>query len=106
MNLKQWFNKTATKQAVASRDLYGKVSWGAQVSIAVREQSSRKIIRGANGQEVATTSVLYTDTACAVTDRFWFPGANTSDVNAARIPLGVDSEVDKAGNPVFWKVWF
>jgi hypothetical protein len=106
LNLKPWFNADATKQSVASRDIYGKVTWSAQVPLKVRVQPSRKIIRGVSGQEVATTAVLYTATACGPTDRFWFDGANVADVNAARIPLGVDTAKDKAGNAVFFKVWF
>lgn len=106
MNLKGWLTKTATKQSVASRDVYGKVTWSAPATISCRVQASRKIIRGTNGQEVATTAVLYTDAACSVTDRFWLPGADTNDVNAARIPLGVDEAANKGGDTVFTKVWF
>lgn len=78
MNLSGWMVDTVTKAPQSSVSTYGDRTYGAQTTIKARVEGGTRLVRAANGEEVACTRWFTTDATLDESDSFWLPGDNTN----------------------------
>lgn len=104
MNVAAWLTDTITVASVSSRNTRGDPVFGAQNAYPARVEPITRLTRSAQGQEAIADTRVFTTQAINLTDRIWVPGANTSDPNAARVPLSVRSSSTKAKSYTLYEV--
>lgn len=75
---------TVTIAPVASVSNYGDPTLGAQSQIAARVEYDKRLITGTDGSELEVTHVIASDSAIAIGDRVWLPGANVANVEESQ----------------------
>lgn len=104
MNLSAWFSDTISVASVTGKSVKGDPTYGAAASVSARVESDRRFARNAQGQKTFSSHVIYTTTPIALTDRIWLPGVSSALTQAARTPLSVAANHDKAGNVTLYEV--
>jgi len=87
--------------APSALNAYGDPAYsGAQRKLAARVSAKAQLIRGPDGETVASDTTIHLAPDCGVdlATRIWLPGADTSSSAAARRPLAVSSQPDLEGD--------
>ena len=85
--------------------LSGQTEWGTAVARTARVESSRKLLRDAQGNEVMTDHRVILEAAVSMRDRFWLPGDDESDASLAREPIRVMVFPTETGAVDHYEVW-
>ena len=79
-------------------DNYGQATYGTPAAVKARvENLSSTRDDGADGEERASSMLIITETAIALSDRIWLPGDNQADPTLARRPISVLVLPDERG---------
>jgi hypothetical protein len=104
MDLSGIFTQQITLQSPTGATAYGDETWGAQRVINVRIQTELRRVDGPAGTAYVPVDSLLTDQAIADGDRYWPPGANTTDPTQAQRMGKVTSAPTLDGSYQLWKV--
>lgn len=100
------FRQTISYAVLTGRDSSGKPTLSGVTAAPARLQPMRKLVRTPAGDDAMTSHVMYTAAPMTLNTRVWFPGDSTSDLNLARRPIAINTEVDGAGVTRFYVVYF
>jgi hypothetical protein len=85
-------------------DNYGQVTYGTPAAVKARVENLSSIdggqggaIGSTDGEERASSMLIITETAIALSDRIWLPGDNQADPTLARRPISVLVLPDERG---------
>lgn len=96
--LKKQLAQTIYVASASSVDSYGQASYGAPVAVKARVENDSSIKDDADGEERASSMLIITEDAIALSDRVWLPGDNQADATLARRPISVLVLPDERGN--------
>jgi len=88
------------------RDTSGQPTWGTPAARSVAVEQETRIIPGANGEELKTSHVIFTNTAVGKMDRIWMPGDSSATASLARRPMLIEPiSGELAGTTDHWEVY-
>ena len=91
MDISAWLTDTITVAPFLSRDIEGKPSYGAQVTLSARVERKQVRVKNDRGEEVPSDTQIGTDVSIGPEDNVWFSGADITKDNEARTPVAVSS---------------
>lgn len=68
-NLRRYLNQTASFEAKSGIDRYGHQTYNSAVTIPVRREGKIKLVRNLNGEEVASTTTIFSTTQIQPLDK-------------------------------------
>ena len=105
MDLAGWFSQTCHRAPALGFTAAGVATFGSTVAFQARVESTVKLIRGKDGQEIVSSQQIGTLAAVGEQDRIWLPGEDSTNATIAHVPLKVAQATNKGGAQVYVQVW-
>lgn len=112
MLLGGWLIHSVTRKQRTGVNSKGDATYGSATTLPARVEFKRRLIRKADGVEVACVGLFSTQTPVKYDDIFWLPAVggspadDTASHDAARQPLQIESAETKDGTQMLWQVYF
>lgn len=104
MDLTGWFSGTITLAKLTGMSGTGTPTYGAQSSVAARVEPHVEMVRGKDGNLVASTHRIATQSAVGIEDQIWLSTDSSSDNGVVKKPISIQQATDKPGATVYWEI--